>query len=114
VLRDVRDIGRDADGWIELQSKPVSVRLQLDGEGKVAAASVNGAPADWLSVEDASKDLPHDREIVFWSRLSTPLRHVMRAMQRDAGPVAVFDDEDHLVGCIGVRDVLTAVLRPEV
>jgi glycine betaine/proline transport system ATP-binding protein len=114
VLRDVRDIPHEEGGWVTLQSKPTSVRLQLDGSGKVAAASVNGASADWMSVEDAGKDLPHGHEIVFWARQSTPLKHVMRAMQRDAGPVAVFDADDRLVGCIGVRDVLTAVLRPEV
>ncbi|MFX8278053.1 hypothetical protein ABTL45_19585, partial [Acinetobacter baumannii] len=59
VLRDVRDLPRDADGWIELQAKPANVRLKLDDAGKVAAASVHGVAADWLSVEDAGEDLPH-------------------------------------------------------
>ena len=35
----------------------------------------------------------------------------MLAMQRDAAPVAVFDDDDRFLGAIGVRDLLQAILR---
>jgi hypothetical protein len=32
-------------------------------------------------------------------------------MQANAAPVALFDSEERLVGSIGVRDVLQAILR---
>ena len=113
VMRDIRDIARDNEGWVKLQSRPTSVRLQLNDGSKVTSAEVGGQKAAWFAVEDAAKPFPEDEQIVFWAREGTPLRHVMRAMQRDAGPVAVFDGNDRLVGMIGVRDVLTAVLRKE-
>ena len=113
VMRDARDIARDGDGWLTLAARPTLVRLRLDAAETVTAATVDARPAQWLSVEDAASPFPEEAEIVFWARLDTPLRHVMRAMQRDAGPVAVFDAADRLVGMIGVRDVLSAVLRRE-
>ena len=35
----------------------------------------------------------------------------MLAMHRDAAPVGIFDEQDRLVGAIGVRDMIQAILR---
>ena len=112
VMRDVRDLAVE-DGWVTLQARPTRVRLKLDAEHKVEVAEVDGAPAEWLASREANQPFPEHQPIVFWSNVNAPLRHVIRAMQRDAGPVAVFDGEHRLVGVIGVRDVLTAVIRRE-
>jgi glycine betaine/proline transport system ATP-binding protein len=113
VLRDIRDLRRDGDGWITLQTRPALVRLKIDDQGKVTAAESHGRAAAWVASADAAGPFADDADVVFWARSTSPLRHVMRAMQRDAGPVAVFDAEDRLVGVIGVTDVLSAVLRKE-
>ncbi|MDR3495749.1 MAG: choline ABC transporter ATP-binding protein [Ancalomicrobiaceae bacterium] len=112
VMRDMRDLAVE-DGWVTLQTRPARVRLQLDGAHKVITAEVDGQPADWLASREANRPFPEHQPIVFWANVNAPLRHIIRAMQRDAGPVAVFDDEHRLLGVIGVRDVLTAVLHRE-
>ncbi len=49
---------------------------------------------------------------MFWATPGTPLKTVMLAMHRSqTAPVALFDDQSRFVGAIGVRDVLSAVLR---
>ncbi len=113
VMRDARDLVREESGWVTLEKRPANVRLMLDDDRKVLAAEANGESASWVAAAEAAKPFPPDAQVVFWAREDSPLRHVMRAMQRDAGPIAVFDADDRLVGVIGVRDVLSAVLRRE-
>jgi glycine betaine/proline transport system ATP-binding protein len=49
---------------------------------------------------------------VFWATPGTSLKTVMLAMHRSqTAPVALFDDQSRFVGSIGIRDVLSAVLR---
>ena len=58
------------------------------------------------------KSLPDDAPHVFWARPGTSLKTVMLAMHRSqTSPVALFDDQSRFVGAIGIRDVLSAVLR---
>ncbi len=65
----------------------------------------------WVSGEDV-ESLPYDAPHVFWARLGTSLKTVMLAMHRSqTSPVALFDDQSRFVGEIGIRDVLSAVLR---
>ncbi|MEJ1158640.1 choline ABC transporter ATP-binding protein [Prosthecomicrobium sp. N25] len=112
VMRDARDLEPAGPDWVWLDRRRTT-RFRLDPARKVCQAATAGGAATWVATEDAEKPFPDGANVAFWARLSTPLRHVMLAMQRDAGPVAVFDDEDRLVGAIGVRDVLGAVLRRE-
>ena len=49
---------------------------------------------------------------VYWARPGTSLKTVILAMHKSGiAPVALFDDKDRLVGAIGVRNVLQAILR---
>jgi glycine betaine/proline transport system ATP-binding protein len=65
----------------------------------------------WISCDDI-ESLPDDAPHVFWARPGTSLKTVMLAIHRSqASPVALFDEQSRFVGAIGVRDVLSAVLR---
>ncbi len=110
IMRDARDLEPAGDQWVWLDRRR-TVRFKLDESRKVVAAEADRGAATWVASEDAEKPFPPGANVVFWSRAETPLRHVMLAMQRDAAPVAVFAPDDRLVGAIGVRDVLGAVLR---
>jgi glycine betaine/proline transport system ATP-binding protein len=110
VMRDVRDLEPAGDGWVWLDRRRTS-RFRLDSERRVVGAERDGRPSQWFSCEDCDKPFPVEACIAFWSRQTTPLRAVMQAMHRDAAPVAVFDAEDRLVGAIGLRDMIHAILR---
>ena len=110
VMRDRRDLEACGEGWLWLDRRRTT-RFRLDGSDRVVAAERDGRPSTWLACEEAEASFAAEANPVFWSRRSTPLRPVMLAMQRDAAPVAVFDDEDRFLGAIGVRDLLQAILR---
>jgi glycine betaine/proline transport system ATP-binding protein len=77
----------------------------------VIAAERNGDPAIWVSCADVEAQ-PEEANQVFWATPGTSLKTVMFAMHRSqTAPVALFDDQSRFVGSIGVRDVLSAVLR---
>jgi glycine betaine/proline transport system ATP-binding protein len=111
VMRDARDFVCDEGGWVTLDATPRLIRLQLGAGREAIAAEADGQQANWVEVSEAGKSFPDAAKVVFWAREQASLRHVMRAMQRDAGPVAVFDTNDRLTGVITVRDALSAVLR---
>ncbi|TIT45374.1 MAG: choline ABC transporter ATP-binding protein, partial [Mesorhizobium sp.] len=55
---------------------------------------------------------PEEAGQVFWANPGTSLKTVMLAMHRSqTAPVALFDEQSRFVGAIGIRDVLSAVLR---
>ncbi len=110
VMRDRRDLEACGEGWLWLDRRRTT-RFRLDGADRVIAAERDGRPSTWLACEEAEAAFSPEANPVFWSRKSTPLRPVMLAMQRDAAPVAVFDDDDRFLGAIGVRDLLQAILR---
>ncbi|MFO1150899.1 MAG: choline ABC transporter ATP-binding protein [Alsobacter sp.] len=110
VMRDVRDLEGAGEGWLWLDRRR-TCRFRVDGERRVLAAERDGQAAQWLSCDEAEAVLPPESCVAYWARPSTPLRLVMLAMHRDAAPVAIFDDQDRLVGAIGVRDMIQAVLR---
>ncbi|MGE0500187.1 MAG: choline ABC transporter ATP-binding protein [Rhizobiaceae bacterium] len=111
VMRDRRDLEKAGDdGWVWLDRRRTT-RFRIDSDGLVAAAERDGKPVVWVSVDDVEK-LPDDAPHVFWAKPGTSLKLVMLAMHRSqTAPVALFDDQSHFVGAIGIRDVLSAVLR---
>ncbi|MBA3446708.1 MAG: choline ABC transporter ATP-binding protein [Pseudaminobacter sp.] len=111
VMRDRRDLeSAGEDGWLWLDRRRTT-RFKIDKNGLVAAAERNGRPAIWVSCDDI-ETLPDDAPHVFWAKPGTTLKTVMLAMHRSqTAPVALFDESSRFVGAIGVRDVLSAVLR---
>ncbi|BCH23588.1 choline ABC transporter ATP-binding protein [Mesorhizobium sp. L-8-3] len=110
VMRDRRDLETAGEGWVWLDRRKTT-RFRLDADGLVEAAERNGRPVIWGScdeIEQLSEDAPH----VFWAKPGTSLKIVMLAMHRSqTAPVALFDEQSRFVGAIGIRDVLSAVLR---
>src|SRR5690606_15679322 len=110
VMRDMRDLEKDADGWVWLDRRKTT-RFRLDQNNLVIAAERNGQAAVWAAC-DPFEQLPPDAHEVYWANPGTSLRAVMQAMQQSqTAPVAVFDESSRFLGAIGVRDVLGAVLR---
>jgi len=110
VMRDRRDLEAAGEGWLWLDRR-CTTRFQIDANGLVAAAERDGKPAVWVSCDDIER-LPDDAPQVFWAKPGTTLKTVMLAMHRSqTAPVAIFDESSRFIGSIGVRDVLSAVLR---
>ena len=111
VMRDRRDLETaGVGGWLWLDRR-CTTRFQIDANGLVAAAEREGKPAVWVSCDDIER-LPDDAPQVFWAKPGTTLKTVMLAMHRSqTAPVAIFDESSRFLGAIGVRDVLSAVLR---
>ena len=110
VMRDRRDLESAGEGWLWLDRRRTT-RFKIDSDGLVAAAERDGKPAVWVSCDDVESP-PDDAPHVFWARPGTSLKTVMLAMHRSqTSPVALFDDQSRFVGAIGIRDVLSAVLR---
>jgi glycine betaine/proline transport system ATP-binding protein len=110
VMRDRRDLEKAGEDWLWLDRRRTT-RFKLDSTGLVVAAERNGQPAVWVSCDDIEK-LPDEDPHVFWARPGASLKTVMLAMHRSqTAPVALFDESSRFVGAIGVRDVLSAVLR---
>ena len=110
VMRDRRDLEPAGEGWLWLDRRQTT-RFRIAADGTVAAAERDGKPSIWVSCDDV-ETLPDDAPHVFWARPGTSLKTVMLAMHRSqTAPVALFDDQSRFVGAIGVRDVLSAVLR---
>jgi glycine betaine/proline transport system ATP-binding protein len=110
VMRDRRDLEPAGEGWLWLDRRQTT-RFRIAADGTVAAAEREGKPSVWVSCDDVEK-LPEDAPHVYWARPGTSLKTVMLAMHRSqTAPVALFDEQSRFVGSIGVRDVLSAVLR---
>lgn len=110
VMRDRRDLEHGEDGWVWLDRRKTT-RFKIDEHGLVAAAERDGKPAFWVSCADVETQ-PEEAAQVFWANPGTSLKTVMLAMHRSqTAPVALFDDQSRFVGAIGIRDVLSAVLR---
>ncbi len=110
VMRDRRDLEQGENGWVWLDRRKTT-RFKIDDHGLVAAAERDGKPAVWVSCTDVEAQSEEAAQ-VFWANPGTPLKTVMLAMHRSqTAPVALFDDQSRFVGAIGIRDVLSAVLR---
>ncbi|MFI0847366.1 choline ABC transporter ATP-binding protein [Mesorhizobium sp. IMUNJ 23232] len=110
VMRDRRDLEPAGEGWTWLDRRRTT-RFKVDGDGLVAAAEREGKPVEWVSCADVEQH-PEDGTQVFWATPGTSLKTVMLAMHRSqTAPVALFDEQSRFVGAIGIRDVLSAVLR---
>jgi glycine betaine/proline transport system ATP-binding protein len=109
VMRALHELEKEGD-WIWLDRRKTT-RFRLDSHGLVAAAEREGQPVEWVSCSDVEQH-PEDGTQVFWATPGTSLKTVMLAIHRSqTAPVALFDDQSRFVGAIGVRDVLSAVLR---
>ena len=110
VMRALHELERDGEGWVWLDRRRTT-RFRLDEKGLVTAAERSGRPVEWVSCVDVEQH-PEGGSQVFWATPGTMLKTVMLAMHRSqTAPVALFDDQSRFVGAIGVRDVLSAVLR---
>jgi glycine betaine/proline transport system ATP-binding protein len=111
VMRDRRDLeSAGRGGWLWLDRRQTT-RFKIDKNGLVAAAEREGKPVEWVSCDDIETP-PQDEPIVFWAKPGTSLKTVMLAIHRShTAPVAIFDEQSRFMGAIGVRDVLSAVLR---
>jgi glycine betaine/proline transport system ATP-binding protein len=110
IMRDRRDLETEEGGWTWLDRRRTT-RFKIDSDGLVAAAERNGKPAVWVSCADVERQ-PEEAAQVFWANPGTPLKTVMLAIHRSqTAPVALLDDQSRFVGAIGIRDVLSAVLR---
>ncbi|KQZ87060.1 choline ABC transporter ATP-binding protein [Mesorhizobium sp. Root157] len=110
VMRTKSELEKDKGGWVWLDRR-ATTRFKLDKNNLVIAAERNGKPAVWVSCADVEQQ-PEEVSQVFWATPGTSLKTVMLAMHRSqTAPVALFDDQSRFVGSIGIRDVLSAVLR---
>jgi glycine betaine/proline transport system ATP-binding protein len=110
VMRDRRDLENAGEDWVWLDRRKTT-RFKLDKDSLVAAAERDGKPVQWVSCADVEKH-PEDAAQVYWANPGTSLKTVMLAMHRSqTSPVALFDEQSRFVGAIGIRDVLSAVLR---
>jgi glycine betaine/proline transport system ATP-binding protein len=110
VMRAKSELETDKGGWVWLDRR-ATTRFKLDKNDLVVAAERNGKPAVWISCSDVEKQ-PEEASQVFWATPGTSLKTVMLAMHRSqTAPVALFDEQSRFVGSIGIRDVLSAVLR---
>ena len=110
VMRDRRDLEQAGKDWVWLDRRQTT-RFKVGPDGLVEAAEREGKPIVWVSCDDI-ESLPDDAPHVFWARPGTSLKTVMQAMHRSqTAPVALLDDASRFVGAIGIRDVLSAVLR---
>ncbi|MGX5850121.1 choline ABC transporter ATP-binding protein [Mesorhizobium sp. PL10] len=110
VMRDRRDLEHGDNGWVWLDRRKTT-RFKIDEHGLVTAAERDGKPAVWVSCADVEAQKEETAQ-VFWANPGTSLKTVMLAMHRSqTAPVALFDDQSRFVGSIGIRDVLSAVLR---
>ncbi len=111
VMRDVRDLEPAGDGWVWLDLRKTT-RFKVDPDGKVCEAESNGKKAEWVSCSDVENPIPAGTSPVYWARPGTSLKTVILAMHKSGvAPVGLFDDQDRLVGAIGVRNLLQAILR---
>lgn len=110
VMRDARDLEPAGDGWVFLDRRRTT-RLKLDATRQVTAAARDGREAEWVMFDAAGPAAADAGRVVYCGTPATPLRSVILAMQQNAAPVALFDERERLVGAIGVRDVLQALLR---
>jgi len=110
VMRGLHELEKTDGGWLWLDRRKTT-KFKVDADGLVAKAERDGKPAVWVSCADVEGQ-PEEAGQVFWATPGTPLKTVMLAMHRSqTAPVALFDDQSRFVGSIGIRDVLSAVLR---
>ncbi|MCV0397365.1 MAG: choline ABC transporter ATP-binding protein [Rhizobiaceae bacterium] len=110
VMRDRRDLEPAGEGWLWLDRRQTT-RFRFDENNLVVDAERDGKPAIWVAC-DPMEPLPEDSHQVYWAKPGTSLKAVMLAMHRSqTAPVAIFDEAARFMGAIGVRDVLSAVVK---
>lgn len=110
VMRGTHELEKSEAGWMWLDRRKTT-KFKVDADGLVAKAERDGKPAVWVSCADVEGQ-PEEAGQVFWATPGTSLKTVMLAMHRSqTAPVALFDEKSRFVGAIGIRDVLSAVLR---
>lgn len=109
VMRDARDLEAAGEGWVYLDRRRTT-RLRLDADRQVTAAARDGRDVQWIAFSGRTAAQDGSGDVVYCGTPETPLRSVMLAMQANAAPVALFDERQRLVGAVGVRDVLRAIL----
>jgi glycine betaine/proline transport system ATP-binding protein len=111
VMRDARDLEPAGEGWVWLDQRKTT-RFKVAPDRQVVAAERDGKPATWVCISEVENPLPPDAAPVYWARPGTTLKSVILGMHRSGmAPVALFENDCHFVGAIGVRSVLQAILK---
>lgn len=111
VMRSLHELESAGEGWVWLDKRKTT-RFKLDKNGKVIDAERDKKKASWIPCTEVENPIAEGTRPVYWARPGTSLKVVMLAMHNaDTAPVALFDEEDHFIGAIGVRNVLQAVLK---
>jgi glycine betaine/proline transport system ATP-binding protein len=108
LMRDVRDLERGEDGWIWLDRRRTTAVL-LDSQGLVARARRGDTELGTCAIEAGRDDQDAARLSV--GTPQTPMRQVIQVMHATGRPVPLVDGNNRLVGSVGMRDVLAAILR---
>jgi len=109
VMRDVRDLKPAGEGWRWLEDSQ-DTRLKLDVEGRVVACESHGKPVETISCDAWGRTDVASCNLIFLANVDLPLRCVVMFMHCNPASVGVVDENNRLVGAIGVRDIMRSVL----
>jgi glycine betaine/proline transport system ATP-binding protein len=109
LMRDVRDLEPAGEGGLWLDRRR-STAVDVDPAGRPATVRRNEALARFVELAPGAADAMVEGAVGV-ARPSTPMRDVIAAMHGTSAPLALVDDTGRLVGSIGMRDVLRAILR---
>jgi len=113
VMRGLHELERESPGWIWLDRNKTA-RVKLGTDNRVTKAERNGVNVEMYPCTQAEEVGAGETKAIFWATPSTPLKAVMVAMHNSgAAPVALFNESQALVGAIGMRDILRAVLKKD-
>ena len=107
LMRDVRDLEPAGDGWLWLDRRRTTA-VRLDGQARPREARLDGRRVEPVPLQDL---VAADGTTLAVGQPSTPMREVIHVMHASGSPMPLVDNENRLVGAVGMRDVLAAILK---
>ncbi|HWL69747.1 MAG TPA: choline ABC transporter ATP-binding protein [Geminicoccus sp.] len=106
LMRDRHDLEPCGDGWLWLDRRR-STAVLLDDGGVLLQARHGQHDLSLVPMEA----LAGQSEQLAVARPAAPMRQVIQIMNASGRPVPLVDEAGRLVGAVGMRDVLGAILR---